>query len=154
MACGKLKSFLDENNIHYITITHSRAFTAQEVAATAHISGNEMAKTVIVKIEGSMAMAVLPANYHVDFALLKDVTGHDKVILAVEEEFRAKFPDCELGAMPPFGNLYDMEVFVAQKLVENDQIAFNAGSHTELIKMSYADFVKLVKPIVVKFSVY
>ena len=153
MACDKLKTFLDENNIHYITITHSRAFTAQEVAATAHISGNEMAKTVIVKIDGEMAMAVLPANYHVDFALLKEVTGHENVILAVEEEFRAKFPDCELGAMPPFGNLYDMDVFVAKKLTENDQIAFNAGTHTELVKMNYADYTKLVKPKIVKFSV-
>ncbi len=154
MACDKLTTFLDENNIHYITITHSRAFTAQEVAATAHISGNEMAKTVIIKIDSKMAMAVLPANYHVDFALLKEITGHDNVILAIEEEFRAKFPDCELGAMPPFGNLYDMEVYVAQKLIENDQIAFNAGTHTELVKMNYADYANLVKPKVVKFSVY
>lgn len=140
--------------MHYISITHSRAFTAQEVAATAHISGNEMAKTVVVKIDGKMAMAVLPANYHVDFTMLKEITGHDKVVLAVEEEFRAIFPDCELGAMPPFGNLYDMDVFVAHKLTECDQIAFNAGSHTELIKMNYADFAKLVKPKVIKFSVH
>ena len=154
MVCKKLKTYLDENNIHYIMITHSRAFTAQEVAATAHISGNEMAKTVMIKIDGEMAMAVLPANYHVDFNLLKELTRHEKVVLAVEEEFRNIFPDCELGAMPPFGNLYDMDVYVAEKLTECDQITFNAGSHTELIKMNYADFANLVKPKIVKFSVH
>lgn len=154
MACDKLKTYLDENNVQYVTITHSQAFTAQQVAASAHIKGKEMAKTVIIKINGRLAMAVLPATYHVDFQLLKEVTGNQNVVLAHESEFREIFNDCELGAMPPFGNLYDMDVYVAQSLTEDDEIAFNAGTHSELIRMKYSDFEQLVKPKILKFSVH
>ena len=153
MACEKLIKFLDENKVRYITIMHSQAFTAQQVAASAHIKGKEMAKTVMIKIKGKIAMAVLPATYHVDFHLLKEITGNEDVKLAHESEFKNLFPDCELGAMPPFGNLYNMDVFVAQKLSENDEISFNAGNHAELIKMAYIDFERLVQPKVLKFSV-
>jgi Ala-tRNA(Pro) deacylase len=153
MACAKLKKFLDENNVQYVTITHSQAFTAQQVAASAHIKGKEMAKTVIIKINDVLAMAVLPATYHVDFHLLKEVTGNENVVLAHESEFKEIFDDCELGAMPPFGNLYNMDVFVAQSLAEDEEIAFNAGTHSELIRMKYSDFNRLVKPRILKFSV-
>jgi Ala-tRNA(Pro) deacylase len=153
MACGKLKKYLDDNNVPYVTITHSQAFTAQQVAASAHIKGREMAKTVIIKINDKLAMAVLPATYHVDFHLLKEVTGNENVVLAHESEFKELFEDCELGAMPPFGNLYNMEVFVAQSLTKDVEIAFNAGSHSELIRMGYLDFERLVKPKILKFSV-
>jgi len=153
MACGKLKKFLDDNNVPYVTITHSQAFTAQQVAASAHIKGKEMAKTVIIKISDVLAMAVLPATYHVDFHLLKEVTGNENVVLAHESEFREIFDDCELGAMPPFGNLYNMDVYVAQSLTEDEEIAFNAGTHSELIRMEYSDFKRLVKPKILKFSV-
>ena len=111
-----------------------------------------MAKTVIIKIDGKMAMAVLPASYRVDFDLLKKVTGAIKIELVSEQEFRDRFPGCEIGAMPPFGNLYDMEVFVAESLAEDEEIAFNAGSHTELIRMEYRDFERLVQPKVIKIS--
>ena len=111
-----------------------------------------MAKTVMVKIDGKMAMAVLPAIYKVDFDLLKKFSGAGKVGLASEQEFKDMFPECEVGAMPPFGNLYGMEVFVAETLAEDEEIAFNAGSHTELIKLAYKDFEKSVKPKVIKFS--
>ena len=111
-----------------------------------------MAKTVMVKLDGKMAMAVLPASYQVDFGLLKKATGAKKVELAGEKEFQDIFPECDVGAMPPFGNLYDMDVFVAQSLTEDEEIAFNAGSHTELIRLSYSDFEKLVKPTILKFS--
>jgi Ala-tRNA(Pro) deacylase len=154
MACKKLIQYLDENNVKYITITHSQAFTAQQVAASAHIKGKDMAKTVIIKINGKMAMAVLPANYHVDFQLIKEITGNENVVLAHESEFRDLFDDCETGAMPPFGHLYGLDVFVAQSLTEDEEIAFNAGNHSELIKMSYSDFERLVKPKVLKFSVH
>lgn len=154
MACKKLIQYLDENNVKYITITHSQAFTAQQVAASAHIKGKDMAKTVIIKINGKMAMAVLPANFHVDFQLLKEITGNEDVVLAHESEFKELFDDCETGAMPPFGNLYGLNVFVAQSLTEDEEIAFNAGNHSELIKMSYSDFERLVKPKVLKFSVH
>jgi Ala-tRNA(Pro) deacylase len=153
MACKKLIEFLDENNVKYITITHSQAFTAQQVAASAHIKGKDMAKSVILKINGKLAMAVLPANFHVDFQLLKEITGNEDVVLAHESEFKELFHDCETGAMPPFGNLYGLDVYVAQSLTEDEEIAFNAGNHSELIKMSYSDFDRLVKPKVLKFSI-
>ena len=152
MPIKKLKEFLDSHEVEYVTISHSKAFTAQKIAASAHIPGKELAKTVMVIIDGKMAMAVLPASYKVDFDLLKKVTKTQKVELATEEEFRDIFPQCDIGAMPPFGNLYGMDVFVAQSLAEDEEIAFNAGFHTELVRMSYKDFERLVKPKVLKFS--
>jgi Ala-tRNA(Pro) deacylase len=152
MPVKKLKDFLDNQNIKYVTITHSPTYTAQEIAASAHIPGKVMAKTVMVKIDGKMAMAVLPASCKVDFDLLKKAAGASTVGLASEQEFKNLFPECEIGAMPPFGNLYGMEVFVADALAEDEEIAFNAGSHTELIRLAYRDFERLVKPKVVKFS--
>jgi len=153
MPLEKLKSYLDENKVKYLTIKHSSAYTAQEIAALAHVPGKDLAKTVIIKINGKMAMAVLPASYKVSFDELKKTLGIDEVRLAYEQEFIDKFPDCEAGAMPPFGNIYGMEVFVADSLAEDEEIAFNACSHTELIKMKFSDFEKLVKPKRIKFSV-
>jgi Ala-tRNA(Pro) deacylase len=152
MPVKKLKDFLDKNNVKYVTIKHSSAYTAQEIAAKAHISGKKLAKTVMINVDGKMAMAVLPASYHIDFEILKEIFGTRKVELATESEFKYRFPDCELGAMPPFGNLYDMEVYLAESLSEDEEIAFNAGSHTELIKLSYSDYQRLVEPRIFKFS--
>lgn len=152
MPVDKLKDFLDSNNIKYTTISHSPAYTAQQVAASAHIPGKELAKTVVVKLDGKMAMAVLPASLKVDFDLLKKALKASKVELANEQEFKDMFPECEVGAMPPFGNLYGMDVFVAQRLTEDEDIAFNACSHKELIRMTFKDFEKLVKPKVIKFA--
>lgn len=153
MPSKKLKAFLDENKVKYISIQHSSAYTAQEIAAIAHIPGKDLAKTVIIKIDGKMAMAVLPASYKVSFDNLKSALGVNEVRLAYEQEFMDKFPDCEVGAMPPFGNIYGMEVYVAESLAEDEEIAFNACNHTELIKMSFSDFEKLVKPKRIKFSI-
>jgi len=153
MPRKKLKEFLDSNKVKYISIQHSSAYTAQEIAAIAHVPGKDVAKTVIIKIDGKMAMAVLPASYKVSFDHLKDALGVKEVRLAYEQEFIDKFPDCEVGAMPPFGNIYDMEVYVAESLAEDEEIAFNACSHTELIKMKFVDFEKIVKPKRIKFSV-
>lgn len=152
MPAKRLKEFLGANNIKYITISHSRAFTAQEVAASAHIAEQELAKTVMIKTDGEMAMAVLPASCKVDFDLLKQSVGSKTAELAREREFKELFPECEAGAMPPFGNLYGMAVFVAESLAEDAEIAFNAGTHRELVKMAYKDFEKLVQPKVLKFS--
>jgi Ala-tRNA(Pro) deacylase len=152
MPVQKLKAFLDENNVRYVTVKHSSAYTAQEVASSVHVSGKEFAKTVMINKEGKLAMAVLPAAYHVDFEQLKDNLGSDNVTLANEAEFKYHFPDCEVGAMPPFGNLYDLEVYVAESLAQNEEIAFNAGSHTEIIKLNYEDFERLVNPRVFKFA--
>jgi Ala-tRNA(Pro) deacylase len=152
MPLQKLKEYLDLKKIKYITIHHSSAYTAQEIAASAHIPGKELAKTVLIKIDGKMAMAVLPASDRVDFDLLKATINSENVRLAYEQEFLDRFPDCELGAMPPFGNLYGMEVYVAKSLTEDDEIAFNGCSHSTLIRMSYKDFESLVKPKVLDFS--
>ena len=123
------------------------------MAESAHISGWELAKTVIVKLDDTLAMAVLPASLKIDLDLLKQTTGSTATTLATEGEFRETFPECETGAMPPFGMLYQMNTFVDQRLREDEQIAFNAGSHTELIRMSFGDFERLVNPIAANFSV-
>lgn len=152
MPVKKLKEFLNSNKIRYVTISHSSAYTAQEIAASAHISGKELAKTVLVKLDGKMAMAVLPASYNIDLELLKRATGAKSAEIAQEQEFKNMFPDCELGAMPPFGNLYHMDVFVALVLSDDEFITFNAGSHRELIKVAYKDFQSIVNPTEVRFS--
>jgi len=152
MPAQKLKKFLDDNKVKYVKISHSPTYTAQEIAASAHVPGKEMAKTVIIKVDGKMAMAVLPAPHKVDFKLLKAAIGAKSVELATEQEFADSFPECEPGAMPPFGNLYDMDVYVAEKLAADKEIAFNAGSHTELFRLAYKDFERLAKPKVVKFA--
>lgn len=153
MPVQKLKAYLDENHVRFVTIIHSRAYTAQEIAAAAHIKGKELAKTVMVKVDGKMAMAILPASYRINFATLKSVTGAKELILATEEEFKGLFPGCEPGAMPPFGNLFGMDVYVAAKLTEDREIAFNAGSHTELMRLPFEDFDRLVRPKVMEFAV-
>jgi Ala-tRNA(Pro) deacylase len=152
MPAKKLKEFLDHEKVKYVSIIHSTAYTAQEVAASAHITGRELAKTVIVELDGKMAMAVLSANRKIVLQDLREVTGSDEVKFASEEEFRERFPGCETGAMPPFGKLYGMEVFVAEGLTQNEEIAFNAGSHTEVIRMAYKDFERLVQPKVMSFT--
>ena len=152
MPVKKLKEFLDREKVKYISIVHSTAYTAQEVAASAHITGKELAKTVIVELDGKMAMAVLPANCKIVLQDLREITGSDEVKFASEEEFQKRFPDCETGAMPPFGNLYGMDVYLAESLTQNDDIAFNAGSHTEVIKLAFKDFERLVKPKVMAFT--
>src|SRR5271169_823017 len=152
MPLNKVRAFLDEYHIKYVVISHSKAYTAQGIAAIAHIPGQELAKTVIVKLDGALAMAVLPASYQVDLPALKRATGVREAALASEREFKQHFPDCETGAMPPFGNLYGIPVYVDESLTEDREIAFNAGSHYELIKLAYADFQRLVGPEVMSFS--
>ena len=153
MPVKKLKDYLDNNKIKYIIISHSSAFTALEVAASAHVPGKELAKTVMVKIDGKMTMVVLPSSYKIDFDLLKNATDAKQIELATEDEFTILFPSCEIGAIPPFGNLFNMNVYVAETLTKSEQITFAAGLTSELIKLSYQDFEKLVKPTVIKISV-
>lgn len=142
----RLKDFLDKEHVKYVTIGHSPAYTAQEIAALTHTPGRELAKTVIIKVVGELAMVVLPASEKVRLDHLREALGTSDVELANETEFKGAFPDCETGAMPPFGNLYGMKVFVAQTLREDDEIAFNAGSHDELIRLPYAEYERLVHP--------
>ena len=152
MPVKALKKFLDACNIKYTCVVHSPAYTAQEVAQSAHIKGRQMAKVVIVKLNGEMAMAVLPANRKVVLEDLRELTDCTDVQLATEEEFKSSFPECELGAMPPFGNLYSMDVYVAEPLSRTDAIAFNAGSHREVLQLAYSDFERLVHPKVLSFT--
>ncbi|MBN1448290.1 MAG: YbaK/EbsC family protein [Bacteroidetes bacterium] len=154
MPKQRLKEYLDREDVKYVSIVHSPAYTAQEVAASAHIPGKILAKTVIVDIDGTLSMAVVPASYAVDFDLLQGALGARKVALVHEEDFEERFPDCELGAMPPFGNLYGMPVIVSRSLAENDEIAFNACTHRELIKLGFKDFERLAQPKVITFSVH
>ena len=148
MQLSKLRSFLDSHHVKYLVISHSLAYTAQGVAALAHVSGKQLAKTVIVKIDGVLAMAVLPASLHVDLDRLRKLTGAQAVELASESEFKDAFPDCETGAMPPFGNLYDMPVYADSSLAECEEITFSAGTHRELVRMNWDDMLHLVKPTV------
>lgn len=148
MPVDRLKKYLEENDVRFVTIRHSPAFTAQEIAALAHVPGKELAKTVMVKLDGKMAMVVLQAPDHVSANRLKEFSGAEDVELASEDEFADIFPQCEVGAMPPFGNLWDMNVFVDEHLREDEEIVFNAGSHTELVRISYAEFERLVKPTI------
>lgn len=152
MPVKRLKEFLDRNTVKYVSISHSMAYTALEIAHSAHIPGKEIAKTVVVMIDKEMALAVLPATRKLDLAALRRRAGTEAVRLATEAEFSDRFPECSLGAMPPFGNLYEMRVFVDTALAKDEQIAFNAGSHTELIRLAYRDFERLVQPVVADLS--
>ncbi|NTU97477.1 MAG: YbaK/EbsC family protein [Chlorobiaceae bacterium] len=152
MPMRKLREFLDGHGVKYYIVSHSRAYTALEIAAAAHVPGKELAKTVIVKIRGILAMVVLPASRKLDFELLSAMAGTDDIVLADEKDFENLFPDCELGAMPPFGNLYGMQVFAAEELEEDDEIAFNAGALTELLRLPYEQYRRLVHPRVGKLT--
>jgi Ala-tRNA(Pro) deacylase len=152
MILRTLVEFLDKNQIKYVNVTHSTAFTAQDVAESAHIPGKEMAKTVIVWMDGAMAMVVLPASSMINFNRLKEVSGAASVELASESEFKDRFPECEVGAMPPFGNLFTTRVYADSLLSEDREISFNAGSHHELIRLPFADFDRLVKPTIGSFA--
>lgn len=152
MPIEKLKRFLDEKGVKYVTISHSPAYTAQGIAASAHVPGKELVKTVMVKLDGALAMAVTSAPHRINLDLLKAASGAATAELAKEQEFAERFPTCDVGAMPPFGNLYEMAVYADETLSADEEIAFNAGAHTELIRMSYTDFERLVQPCVAKLT--
>ena len=152
MPTKKMKEFLDSHGVKYVRIEHSPAYTAREIAQSLHIKGKEVAKTIIVFIENKMAMAVLSANHSVDFDYFRKEIHAKRIELATEEQFKDIFPDCEVGAMPPFGNLYDMDVYVDSHLAEDKEIVFNAGTHSELVRMDYEDFARLVKPKVIRLT--
>ncbi len=146
MPAQRLKQFLDSKNVRYVSINHSMAFTALEIAKSAHLSSKEMAKTIILLIDDQPVMAVLPAAYKIDLEMLRDAFETINVELASEQDFAKLFPDCEVGAMPPFGNLYAMDIYIAESITEHTYIAFSAGSHSEVIRMTYNDYEALVSP--------
>jgi Ala-tRNA(Pro) deacylase len=153
MIANRLKKHLDEHQVRYVGIEHSPAYTAQEVAQSAHIRGAEFAKTVVVFGKGGQArMAMLPATHRIEFAWLSRVLGHDDVRLATEDEFKGLFPDCEPGAMPPFGTLYGMPVLCDTSLAAHEEIVFNAGTHRDAVRMSFRDYLALARPEVESFA--
>jgi Ala-tRNA(Pro) deacylase len=153
MPAKRVKEYLKKQKVKYKTIKYKPVYTAQEVAAAAHIPGSQLAKTVMVNHDDEITMVVLAAIYQVDFKRLKKILGAKKVKLATEKEFKDLFPDCETGAAPPFGNLYEMKVIVDKTLTDQERIAFRAGSHKELIQLAYADFEKSVQPKIASFSI-
>jgi Ala-tRNA(Pro) deacylase len=146
MLATPIQQYLDENRAKYTTIRHPPTITAQETAAAADIPGHKLAKTVMVKIDGDLAMVVLPANRRIDLERVKRAARAQTVRIADEVEFAKLFPGCELGAMPPLGQLYGFDVICAFELTEDDEIAFNGGYHDELIQLPYAEFRRLVRP--------
>jgi Ala-tRNA(Pro) deacylase len=152
MPLQKLMDYLEENNVKFTRIIHSTAYTAQVIAHRAHISGNILAKTIVLKDPaGKFVMGVVPANYQIDLSKISDFYGAS-LELATEDEFRKLFPGCETGGMPPFGNLFGLPVYVSETLAKSDDIAFNAGNHRELLQIHISDFLNLVKPTIAQFS--
>ncbi len=153
MPAQKLKQMLDKHNIKYISINHSPAYTARETAASTFVPRREFAKTVIVDMDGEKVMAVLSASRHVDIEALGKLAQANEARLASEDEFRELFPDCELGAMPPFGSLYNMRVFIDEMVTEVDDLCFNAGSHEQILRMDCVDYMKLEQPVTGAFAI-
>lgn len=148
----RLEKYLRENGVPYSLHHHPPAFTAQAVAESEHVSGRAVAKVVIVFRDDNMTMLALPASLRVNLAKATEALGARQVRLAHEEEFQAAFPDCAVGAMPPFGNLYDLGTYVDKSLAGPGEIVFNAGTHEDTIHMQYADFERLVRPKVAEFA--
>ena len=151
---AKLREFLDANKVPYSVHSHPTAYTAQEIAALSHVKGRALAKVVMVKAGADLAMLVLPADHRVDLSRVKAVLGVKDVRLAQEAEFSGVFPACEVGAMPPFGNLFGLPVYADRSLEKDEAIVFNAGTHTQTAKMAFRDYVRLVKPQMEDFAVH
>ena len=154
MPAQKLKQMLDQHSIKYISINHSPAYTARETAASTFVPRREFAKTIIVDLDGEKVMAVLPASRHVDLEALRKLAHGKQARLATEDEFEELFPDCEVGAMPPFGSLYDTRVFVDKMVTEVDDLCFNAGSHEQILRMDCRDYLNLERPVVGAFAIH
>ncbi len=151
MPTRALTEFLEKNDVNYHAYNHTPAVTASEVAQSAHIPGAQLAKTVIVTGDGKMAMAVLSAHQMIDYDRLKKLMKVESLVLAQEAEFKQRFPDCEVGGMPPLGGMYEMKVFMEKSLLKHDWLAFNAGNHTEVIKMDTGVLKRLIRPTLGSF---
>lgn len=148
----KLKNYLDKQKVRYKSLKHELAYTAQEIAAAQHVPGKQVVKSVLIKADKGYLLAVLPATHLIDFAKLKKAVKAKKVSLASEEDIEKLIPDFEIGAMPPFGNLYNLPVYMDKTIAEDEEIVFNAGTHTDTVKMRTADLEKLAKPKVAEFG--
>ena len=147
-----LLRYLDSNKVEYQVVEHDPAFSAHEVAVTTHIPDSEIAKAVLLHIGDHFWMAVLRADQRINQQLIKRTFGAKHVCLAHEEDLAVRFPDCQLGAMPPFGNLYGIPVLVEESLAEDEEILFNACTHTKAVRMKFRDFRRLVKPAIAGFA--
>jgi Ala-tRNA(Pro) deacylase len=147
-----LKQYLDSEHVGYRAIPHVRTFTARQTAGAAHLPNKDVAKTVLVLLDGRPALAVLPATKHIDLNRLCEVANAETASMAREKDLAVLFTDCELGAMPPLGNLYNLPVFVDESLADDEEVAFNAGTHTELIQIPFEEFVRVVHPVTGKFG--
>lgn len=155
MECKqKLEKYFRDNGVEFQAMTHRTAFTAQEMAAAQGVKGKLVAKVTMVSAEGKIAMLVLPASYRIDFAKVKEALGVKEARLAQEADFAGLFPDCDTGAMPPFGNLYNVPVFVDRVLTQDPEIVFPAGTHQDTMKIAYKDYARLAQPSVVDFAVH
>lgn len=147
-----IHDYLQSQQVNFETLPHAHALTARETAESAHVNGHEMAKTVMVKLDGKLAMAVLPSDEWLELETLRKATGAREISLAGEDEFKERFPECEVGAMPPFGNLYGIDVIAADSLAADERIAFNAGNHRELLRVGWGDFERLVQPRIARMT--
>jgi Ala-tRNA(Pro) deacylase len=148
----RIREYLDSQNVPYEWLPHPQAFTAQEVAHSLHISGKRLAKTVIVDADGRTVMAVLPASHRLLMPELKAALEARHLMMLPEGELAKIFPECDLGALPPFGNLYGIDVWVDRAITDQGEIVFNAGTHVDAVRMKYADYAQLAKPHVGRFS--
>jgi Ala-tRNA(Pro) deacylase len=145
----KLRELFDEAKVSYEVYNHPLAYTAQEIAERQHFSGDQMAKVVMLKVDGNLVMGVITGSQKVHLNTVRSNLGAHEVRLATEDEFISRFPDCEIGAMPPFGNLFGVPVYVDPAVEKDESVYFNAGNHVQTVRLRYKDFEKLVKPRVV-----
>jgi Ala-tRNA(Pro) deacylase len=148
----RLSQYLNDHSVRFEVLTHPQAYTMQEVAAELHESGKQVAKVVMVKADGKNVMLVVPASHRINFSRVGKLLNAERVSLAKEEDFAALFPDCAPGAMPPFGNLYQVPVYVDQSLANQDEILFRVGTHQDTMRMAYADYGRLVQPTIGDFA--
>jgi len=147
MPVEQLKQYLDSNEVQYVSVEHSVAYTAKEIAERVNMKGDQMAKTVMVSLDGCLSMVVLPASCRIRWDRFMDAMGTELVALATEDEFKDQFPSCEVGAMPPFGNLYDIPIYMYEGFDDTADFAFRAGNHHEIIKMKLSDYMDLAHPM-------
>jgi Ala-tRNA(Pro) deacylase len=148
----KLKELFDEAKVSYEVYNHPLAYTAQEIAQRQHFSGDQMAKVVMLEVDKRLVMAVVTASQKVHLMTVRASLGAAEVRLATEDEFVSRFPDCEIGAMPPFGNLFGLPVYVDPAVTQDESIYFNAGNHVQTVRIRYDDFEKLAAPQVVRLA--
>jgi len=155
MITKRVKQLLEEASTRYDALPHPEAFTAQDVAKASHVSGRRVAKVVIASAhDGRYLMAVLPAARRLDLSALRDAAGARQLSLAGDAELSMLFPDCDLGAMPPFGALYEMPVYVDACFPRAGEFYFQAGDRREIVRIRYEDFERLARPIIGDFCLH